>query len=70
MQQFKVGDTVRVKRGPFTNFIGVVEKVSLTKSAVVVRIDIFGRPVRVVVQSRAAEKVAPPVVGRRDVNMN
>jgi hypothetical protein len=69
MVQFRVGDTVRVKRGPFTGFIGIVEKVSVTKSALVVPVDIFGRPVPVVVQSRAAEKVPPPV-GQRGENMN
>lgn len=70
MQQFKVGDNVRVKRGPFTGFPGIVEKVSLTRSALVVRVDIFGRSVPVVVQSHAAEKIQPPVVGRQGGNMN
>jgi transcriptional antiterminator NusG len=44
---FKVGDTVKIKEGPFENFDGVVEEVNPTKGLVRVVITIFGRATRV-----------------------
>jgi transcription antitermination factor NusG len=71
MQTFNVGYTVRIRRGPYASFVGVVEKVSLTKLAVVVRVNIFGHRIPVAVASRAVEKVLPEEPGKRiPLNLN
>lgn len=44
---FKVGDTVKIKEGPFDNFDGVVEEVIVAKGLVRVEVTIFGRATRV-----------------------
>jgi len=44
---FKVGDTVKIKEGPFENFDGVVEEVNPSKGLVRVVVTIFGRSTRV-----------------------
>ena len=40
---FNVGDSVKIKEGPFENFDGVVEEVNSQKGLVKVTISIFGR---------------------------
>ena len=44
---FKVGDTVKIKEGPFENFDGVVEEVIPSKGLVRAVVTIFGRATRV-----------------------
>lgn len=44
---FKVGDTVKIKEGPFENFDGVVEEVIPSKGLVRTVVTIFGRATRV-----------------------
>ena len=41
---FRVGDSVKIKQGPFENFDGVVEEVMPNKGIVKVVVTIFGRP--------------------------
>jgi len=41
---YKVGDSVKVKEGPFENFDGVVDEVVPSKGLVKVIVTIFGRP--------------------------
>ena len=41
--QWEVGETVRIKEGPFTDFNGAVEDVNYDKSKVRVAVTIFGR---------------------------
>ena len=43
MINFKEGDSVKVREGPFENFDGVVEEVNATKGLVKVIVTIFGR---------------------------
>ena len=40
---FKVGDTVRIKEGPFENFDGYVDEINAQKGVVRVVVNIFGR---------------------------
>ena len=71
MKTFNIGDTVRIARGPFTSFVGMVEKVSVTKLSLVVAVEIFGRRVPVPVGSRSVERVAPENLRtRRMMNLN
>ena len=41
--QFSLGDTVRIKEGPFENFDGYVEEINEQKGVVKVIVNIFGR---------------------------
>jgi transcriptional antiterminator NusG len=41
---FRVGDSVKIKQGPFENFDGMVEEVMPNKGLVKVVVTIFGRP--------------------------
>jgi transcription antitermination factor NusG len=71
MRSFKIGDSVRITRGPFTSFVGVVEKVSTTGLALVVTVDVFGRRVPVAVSSRSVKKApADDVQKRPEMNLN
>lgn len=40
---FKVGENVRVKEGPFANFVGTIEEIIPDKQKVKVRVNMFGR---------------------------
>ena len=54
---FKVGDTVKIKEGPFENFDGMVEEVIPTKGLVRVVVTIFGRSTRVEIEYWKLEAV-------------
>jgi len=40
---FRLGETVRIKSGPFQNFTGKVEGINQAKSLLKVSVNIFGR---------------------------
>ena len=40
---FRLGDTVRIKSGPFASFTGKVEGINQAKSLLKVMVNIFGR---------------------------
>jgi transcriptional antiterminator NusG len=42
-QTFRLGDTVRVRSGPFAAFAGKVEGINQSKRLLKVRVEIFGR---------------------------
>ncbi|MBS0304162.1 MAG: transcription termination/antitermination protein NusG [Proteobacteria bacterium] len=55
--EWTVGELVRVKEGPFTDFNGAVEEVNYEKSKVRVSVTIFGRPTPVELDFAQVEKV-------------
>ena len=53
----EVGDTVKVKEGPFDNFMGVIEEINLEKQQLKVRISMFGRETPVELEFGQVEKI-------------
>jgi transcription termination/antitermination protein NusG len=54
--EFTVGEFVRVKEGPFTDFNGTVEEVNYEKNKVRVTVTIFGRATPVELEFAQVEK--------------
>ncbi len=54
---FEIGEMVRIKEGPFTDFNGNVEEVNYEKSRIRVAVTIFGRSTPVELQFDQVEKV-------------
>lgn len=54
---FEVGEMVRIKEGPFTDFTGNIEEVNYEKSRVRVSVTIFGRATPVELEFGQVEKV-------------
>jgi len=53
---FEIGEAVRVKEGPFTDFHGNVEDVNYEKNKLRVSVSIFGRPTPVELDFNQVEK--------------
>ena len=56
---FRLGETVRIKSGPFTSFTGKVEGINQAKSLVKVKVNIFGRAKPIKLRFLDVEKVSP-----------
>ena len=54
---YKLGDTVRIKTGPFQSFTGKIEGINQSKTLLKVKVDIFGRETPVKVSFSEAEKL-------------
>ena len=54
---YRLGDTVRIKTGPFQAFAGKVEGINQAKSLLNVRVNIYGRVTPVKVSFTDAEKL-------------
>jgi transcriptional antiterminator NusG len=54
---FRLGDTVRIKTGPFIAFTGKVEGINQSKSLLKVMVNIFGRTRPVKLRYLDVEKV-------------
>lgn len=40
---YKIGDCIKIKKGPFMNLVGIIEKINLEKQKVKIMVSIFGR---------------------------
>jgi len=56
----RLGDTVRIKSGPFASFTGTVEGVNQAKSLLKVKVNIFARAKSVKLRFLDVEKVSAP----------
>jgi transcription termination/antitermination protein NusG len=57
---FRLGETVRIKSGPFASFTGKVEGINQAKSLLKVMVNIFGRAKPVKLRILDVEKVSAP----------
>ena len=56
---FSLGETVRIKSGPFQSFTGKVEGINQAKSLLKIRVNIFGRAQPVQLRFLDVEKISP-----------
>jgi transcription termination/antitermination protein NusG len=56
--KFRLGDTVRIKSGPFQSFMGKVEGINQAKALIKVRVNVFGRAEPVQLRFLDIEKVS------------
>lgn len=54
---FELKESVKVKEGPFANFIGTVEEISIDKRKLKVHVNMFGRETPVELEFNQVEKV-------------
>ena len=54
---FEIGETVKVKEGPFANFTGSIEEIDKDKAKVKVLVNMFGRDTPVELDFTQVEKI-------------
>lgn len=54
----EIKESVKVKEGPFTDFTGTVEEISLEKQKVKVHVNMFGRETPVELEFHQVEKLS------------
>lgn len=54
--EFRVGETVKIRKGPFESFEGVIDQVDETSGKLTVMIEIFGRPTPVELEYHEIER--------------
>jgi len=70
MQDFKPGDTVRIKSGHFASFISAVTTVDVVSGILVVEVEVFGKRTPVEVLFSEVEKVPEPAYKPPRTNLN
>jgi transcriptional antiterminator NusG len=55
--EFRIGETVRITDGPFSNFTGQVEEINEDRSTMKVMVTIFGRATPVELEFLQVEKI-------------
>ena len=55
---FKLGDTVRIRTGPFASFTGKIEGINQARTLLKVTVTIFGRATPVALKFSDVEKVS------------
>lgn len=58
MQKFRLGDTVRIKSGPFAAFTGRIEGINQARALLKIAVDIFGRSTPVKLKFTEVEKIS------------
>lgn len=54
---FEIGESVRIKEGPFTNFAGNVNDVNYESSRISVSVNVFNRPTEIQIDFEQVEKM-------------
>ncbi|MGG3842728.1 transcription termination/antitermination protein NusG [Anoxybacillus kestanbolensis] len=54
---FELNETVRIKEGPFANFVGTIQEIEMDKRKVTVLVDMFGRETPVELDFSQIEKI-------------
>jgi transcriptional antiterminator NusG len=54
---FEIKESVKVKEGPFANFVGSIEEIQLDKQKLKVHVNMFGRETPVELEFNQVEKI-------------
>ena len=56
---FRLGETVRIKSGPFQSFTGKIEGINQAKGLLKIKVNVFGRAQPVELRFLDVEKISP-----------
>lgn len=60
METFTLGDTVRIKTGPFASFLGRVKAINRDRALLKIVVEIFGRRAPIILKFSEVEKLSTP----------